>query len=95
MAYTRFALTHNARLLGSVQGVVVHATRAALSASPTIGKDTITAGSGTVYDSIKDTVITNCDNRIVYELNQQQSQLLTLQSRPASKFESAVLQPVL
>ena len=46
-AYMRLALTHSARLLGSVQGVVVHATRAALSASPTIGKDTITAGSGT------------------------------------------------
>jgi hypothetical protein len=50
--YVRLALTHNARLLGSVQGVVVHATRDALSASPTIGKDTITAGSGTVYDTI-------------------------------------------
>jgi hypothetical protein len=52
-------------LLGSVQGVVVHATRAALSASPTIGKDTITAGSGTVYGSIEDTVTTNCNSRLL------------------------------
>jgi len=44
-AYVRLALTHSARLLGSVQGVVVHATRAELSTSPTIGKDTITARS--------------------------------------------------
>jgi hypothetical protein len=65
LAYTRLALTHNARLLGSVQGVVVHATRAALSASPTTGKDTITAGSGTVYGSIEDTVTTNCNSRLL------------------------------
>jgi hypothetical protein len=51
LAYIRLALTHNARLLGSVQGVVVHAIRAALSGSPTMGNDTITAGSGTVYNT--------------------------------------------
>lgn len=39
----------SARLLGSVHGVVVHATRAALFGSPIIGNDTIIAGSDTSY----------------------------------------------
>ena len=40
-------MTQRARLLGSVQGVVVQATKDALSGSPTIGKATIISGSGT------------------------------------------------
>lgn len=47
--YAKFTFTHRARLLGRVQGVVVQATKAALSGSPTIGKDTIISGSGTSY----------------------------------------------
>lgn len=42
-------MTQRAKLLGRVQGVVVHATKAAFSGSPTIGKDTIISGSGTSY----------------------------------------------
>jgi hypothetical protein len=64
LAYTRLALTHNARLLGRVQGVVVHATRDALSASPMIGKDTMTAGSETIYDTITKSVTKKFSNRL-------------------------------
>ena len=45
--YTKFAFTQRARLLGRVHGVVVQATNAAASGSPTIGKETINSGSGT------------------------------------------------
>jgi hypothetical protein len=47
LTYTNSGLTQRARLEGSVQGVVVQATREAPSASPSMGKDTITAGSST------------------------------------------------
>ena len=45
--YLNSGLTHKAKLLGSVQGVVVHATRDDCNSHPITGKPTITAGSET------------------------------------------------
>eukprot|EP00983_Pelagomonas_calceolata_P130845 1161720-Pelagomonas_calceolata.AAC.3 len=47
LTYVSSALTHRAKLEGSVQGVVVQAMKEAPSGSPLMGKDTMTAGSST------------------------------------------------
>lgn len=83
LTYTRLALTHKAKLLGSVQGVVVHATSAALSASPIIGKDTMIAGSGTVYGIIKRSYYKSHRKFMSYDMNKVNNQPYS-QVRPQS-----------